>query len=170
MTPNNDILPLALDAAQAAELLVVADLEARWSNLRKGETWFEAGSRLSDLQVKQRAYESFRSKLLAFQSRFKQPYEAEPLLGNPVRLASWCRGLRDLCRRAEGHDRCPCPTHVVEKAYRIADRLAARGDQPPARPATPSTTLRGASEDLDGIAQWCDALPWVARRPVRASA
>ena len=51
----------------------------------------------------------------------------ELTLNTPDRVGAWCRAVRAVFRRAEpvgvGSDR---PTHAVEKAYRLADRIAAR--------------------------------------------
>jgi hypothetical protein len=56
-----------LDSSQATELALLVDLEARWENLRK--TPFqasEAGDTMQDLHRKQKAYDVFRSQLVAY--------------------------------------------------------------------------------------------------------
>jgi len=158
MTPSTDSPFGSLTSARAADLLHVIDLEARWHNLPTGVSKTEAGSGLRNLQGKQKAYEAFRSKLIAYRSRFGSPYDPEPLLSNPVRLAAWCRAILDLCSRAESDSRVLCPVHVVEKAYRIADRVGARSHTAAERPGLPPTTIRQAIEELDSIARWCDSL------------
>src|SRR5262245_20135037 len=93
-----------LDPAQAIELSLVVDLEARWENLRNAPRQNRAvGASTQDLHRKQKAYDAFRAKLVAYNNRFKPPHRPESLLNTPVRLAKWCRTMRDLYLRVE-HD------------------------------------------------------------------
>jgi hypothetical protein len=145
-----------LDSAQAAELALLVDLEARWENLRT------IPSRPADVQPttqelhgKQKAYEAFRAKLAAYNKRFKPSHIPELLLNTPVRLGIWCRTMRDLYGRVEQDSQMHCPVHLMEKAYRWAERVATRIGAPlPARSAPPAT-IREAIERLDGLSQWC---------------
>jgi hypothetical protein len=70
----------------------------------------------------------------------------------PARLGAWCRTVRVVLSRAEGGD---CPTHVVAKAHRVADRIAARVQAEPAGRESP-TDLAGAIRQLDAVIAWCD--------------
>ena len=59
-----------LEAAQAAELSLLVDLEARWENLRRNPLRpAEVESSTQHLQGKQKAYESFHAKLVAYNDR-----------------------------------------------------------------------------------------------------
>ena len=75
-----------LDLAQAAELSLLVDLEARWENLRK----LKLGHSLQDLKARQKAYDTFHAKLVAYNRRYTPMHVAELLLNTPLRLALWC--------------------------------------------------------------------------------
>ena len=149
----------SLDLAQAAELSLLVDLEARWENLRK----LNLGHSHQALKARQKAYDAFRFKLVAYNRRYTPTHVPELLLNTPLRLALWCRKMRDLYRQVEHIPQGHCPVHLLEKAYRCADHLATRLHTGPAsRPAA----LPGISHDtagaLEALAQWCDALAGVS--------
>jgi hypothetical protein len=54
-----------------------------------------------DLQEKQKAYESFHAKLVAYNKRYTPAHVPEMLLNTPSRLAKWCRAMLDLYLRVE---------------------------------------------------------------------
>jgi hypothetical protein len=149
----------SLDLAQAGELSLLVDLEARWENLRK----LNLGHSLQDLKARQKAYDAFHAKLVAYNRRYTPTHVTELLLNTPLRLALWCRKMRDLYRQVEPIPQGHCPVHLLEKAYSCADLLATRlHTDPMNRPAA----LLGASQDtagtLEALAQWCDALAGVS--------
>lgn len=148
-----------LDLAQAAELSVLVDLEARWENLRK----LNLGDSLQDLKARQKAYDAFHAKLVAYNRRYTPTHVTELLLNTPVRLALWCRKMRDLYRLVEHIPQGRCPVHLLEKAYRCADHLATRLHTDPAsRPASLPGTSHDTAGALEALAQWCDALASVS--------
>ncbi len=158
--PDDTYAPAgSLDLAQAAALSLLVDLEARWQNLRK----VKLGESLQDLQARQKAYDGFHAKLVAYNRRYTPTHVPELLLNTPLRLALWCRKMRDLYRQLEHIPRRHCPVHLLEKAYRCADHLAARLQAAPvSRPAAlPGTSLDTAAS-LEGLVQWCDALAGVS--------
>src|SRR5689334_15611073 len=107
-----------LDHAQATELSVLVELEAHWENMRKSLSRSpEAASTVQALQGKQKAYEAFHSKLVAYNNRYTPPHVPELLLNTPVRLGLWCRMMRDLYLKVEQDPRGHCPVHLLEKAY-----------------------------------------------------
>jgi len=75
-----------------------------------------------------------------------------------VRLAAWCRTMRDLYLQVEHDPRSRCPVHLVEKAYRWADRVAGRMKEGPLRRSTPPDTVGEAIRNLEALNQWCDDL------------
>lgn len=156
MADVRDIPVGTLDSAQAAELALLVDLEARWENLRTTSSRpVDVQPTTQELHGKQKAYEAFRAKLAAYNKRFKPSHIPELLLNTPVRLGIWCRTMRDLYMRVEQDSQIRSPVHLVEKAFRWADRVAARiGAQPPA-PTAPPATVREAIERLDGLSKWC---------------
>jgi hypothetical protein len=156
MADVRDIPVGTLDAAQAAELALLVDLEARWENLRTTTSRpADVQPTTQELHGKQKAYEAFRAKLAVYNKRFKPSHIPELLLNTPLRLGIWCRTMRDLYGRVEQAAQMQPPVHLVEKAHRWAERVAARiGAQPPARTA-PSVTIREAIERLEGLNQWC---------------
>jgi hypothetical protein len=148
-----------LAAPQAAELSLLVDLEARWENLRKTPSRArEVESSTQDLQNKQKAYEAFRAKLIAYNKQYTPAHVPELLLNTPSRLARWCRTMRDLYLQVEHDPRGHCPVHLLEKAYRWADRMGVRMNLDRISRSTPPGTIRSAIQDLDVLVQWCDDL------------
>ncbi len=159
MADVRDIPVGALDPAQAAELALLVDLEARWENLRTTTSRpADVQPTTQELHGKQKAYEAFRAKLAAYNKRFKPSHIPELLLNTPLRLGIWCRTMRDLYDRVGQAPSMQPPVHLVEKASRWAERVAARiGAQPPAQMAPPAS-IREAIERLDGLTKWCASI------------
>jgi hypothetical protein len=152
-----------MDAAQAAELSLLVDLEARWENLRRTRLRPpEVDSSTQDLQGKQKAYESFHAKLVAYNKRHTPKHVPEPMLNTPSRLARWCRTMRDLYLRVEHDPRGHCPVHLLDKAYQCADRVAIRMNKGFVSRSTPPDTIQSAIRDLEALSQWCDEVAKVA--------
>ena len=148
-----------LPPAQAAELALLVELEARWENLRKTPARAqEAGAVAQDLRRVQQAYEAFHSKLAGYNKRYTPAHVPELLLNTPPRLALWCRAMRDLFLGLEHDPRAPCPVHLLEKAYRWAERVSARLNKDPVSRPAPPGTIRAAAEELGALALWCDGL------------
>jgi hypothetical protein len=148
-----------IGAAQAAELAVLLNLEARWENLRAAKSGTPRGpSATSDLHAVQMAYDAFRTQLRAYQMRFSPTHEPELLLNTPARLASWCRQVRDLHLRPGLSAQARSPVHLLEKAYRWADRLAGKRGKERVCRASPPSTGEAVCRDLEAVATWCDTL------------
>jgi hypothetical protein len=148
-----------MDAAQAAELSLLVDLEARWENLRRTPLRPpEEESSTQDLQGKQKAYESFHAKLVAYNKRYTPAHVSEMLLNTPSRLARWCRTMRNVYLRVEHDPQGHCPVHLLEKAYRWVDRVGARMNTRRISRSTPPGTIGAAVRDLEALDQWCDDL------------
>jgi hypothetical protein len=149
----------AIGAAQAAELIVLLDLEARWENLRAARQGAPPVSSVAqDLQGMQKAYDAFRVRLKAYQARFSPTHASELLLNTPARLGGWCRQVRDLHLRAGQSAQAHSPVHLLEKAYRWADRLAGKRGKDRVSCATPPGPAEAVLRDLEALAAWCDAL------------
>lgn len=152
-----------IDAAQAAELSLLIDLEARWENLRRSRLQPPAlESSTDDLQGKQKAYEAFHDKLVAYNKKYTPAHVPEMLLNTPIRLARWCRTMRELYLRLEHDPRGHCPVHLLEKAYQWADRVGVRLNKGAVSRSTPPDTIRAAIRDLEALGRWCDELASVA--------
>ena len=148
-----------IGAAQAAELSVLLNLEARWENLRADRSGTPRVTSVTpDLQAMQRAYAAFRAQLKAYQTRFSPTHATELLLNTPARLGSWCRQVRDLHLRAGQGSQTHSPVHLLEKAYRWADRLAGKRGKDRVSRATPPGPAEAVFRDLEALAAWCDAL------------
>jgi hypothetical protein len=94
-------------------------------------------------------------KLAAYNKRYRPSHIPELLLNTPIRLGTWCKAMRDLYARVESEPQMHCPVHLVEKAFRWADRLAIRiGAERVVRPVPP-TTIRDAIQNLNFLSQWC---------------
>src|SRR5438128_964536 len=116
-----------LDPVQATELSLLVDLEACWENLRKPASGHvDVGIATKDLSAKQKAYEVFRVKLVAYNKRYTPVHVPELLFNTPTRLGIWCRRMRNLYLQIEHGPRGHCPVHLLEKAYRWADQIGVR--------------------------------------------
>jgi hypothetical protein len=154
------------DPAQARDLSVLVDLEARWENLRQTAAQSpEVRSLLLDLQDKQKAYEAFRVKLAAYNKHYTPAHRPELLLNTPSRLGMWCRTMRDLYLQVEHDPQGHCPVHLVEKAYRWAERIGVRLNQDRISPSTPPGTIHAAIANLEALVQWCNELASGAGQP-----
>ncbi len=148
-----------IDLAQARELAVLVDLEARWENLRHSRPRDSGGSVTpASLRTIQNAYAAFRVKLVAYNKRHKPAHVPELLLNNPSRLGAWCRAMRDLHVQVENDSDGLCPAPLLEKAYRCADRVSARMKKDSFSRAASPETIRVAIEELEALVQWCDDL------------
>ena len=148
-----------IGAAQAAELIVLLDLEARWENLRAARQGTPRVSSIAqDLRGMQKAYDAFRVQLKAYQARFSPTHASELLLNTPARLGGWCRQVRELYLRAGQAAQAHSAVHLLEKAYRWADRLAGRRGKDRVSRATPPGPAEAVFRDLEALAAWCDAL------------
>ena len=80
-----------LPSAQAIELFLLVDLEARWENLRIYQP-APAGMKptVKELHQKQKAHEAFIAKLVIYNKAHKPEHVAELLLNNASRLGRWC--------------------------------------------------------------------------------
>jgi hypothetical protein len=116
------------------------------------------GFRTQDLQGKQKAYEAFHYKLVAYNEQYTPAHVPELLLNTPSRLGRWCRAMRDLYLQVEHDPRGHCPGHLLEKAYRWADRVAVLMNKGCISRSTPPGTIRAAIRDLEALGQWCDDL------------
>ncbi|MSQ97596.1 MAG: hypothetical protein EXR98_24005 [Gemmataceae bacterium] len=152
-----------LPFAQAVELSLLVDLEARWENLRTYQPdTVGMTSTLKELSQKQKAYEAFFAKLGTYNKAHKPAHVAELLLNNASRLGKWCWDMRDLVRQVQHDPQAHCPTHLLAKAYRWADRVADRMKKEHIARPTPSTTIPTAIQELEELARWCDNLSRVA--------
>ncbi len=149
-----------LPPAQAAELSLVVELEARWENMRKTPARAEgmAPSDLQTLRAVQIAYDAFHSKLVAYNRKYAPTHVPELLLNTPARLALWCRLMRDLYRQVEHDPQTPCPVQLLAKAYRWAGRLSARLNKHAPTESAPPQTVRAAIGELEALVRWCDGL------------
>ena len=151
---------LNLSAGQATELAVLVDLEARWENLRIIQTTDPGRvATLKELHQKQKAYEAFFTKLVAYNKEYRPAHVPELLLNNAARLGGWCWKMRDLQLRVQHDAQAIRPVHLLEKAYRWADRLADRTKIAHAPRPSLSDNLSAVVAELEELAQWCERVP-----------
>jgi hypothetical protein len=156
----------SLDAAQAIELSLLVELEARWENLRKTPSRTqERASYTQTLAGAQKAYDAFRDKLTAYNKQYTPAYVPELLLNTPSRLAVWCRAMQQLYLQVEHNPKAPCPRELLEKAYRWADRISDRLNQDRVSRPGPPAAIRTAIENLGLLVQWCENLAGGAAPP-----
>jgi len=147
-----------LDSVQAAELALLVELEARWENLR--HTRPPSPDRHA-LEARQKAYEAFHTKLVAYNKRYKPAHVPELLLNTPLRLGAWCRTMRDLHHQLDQSAKTHCPTHLVEKAYRWADQIGTRFNKDRIVRTPLPASIAAAVESLEAVGRWCDDLAGV---------
>jgi hypothetical protein len=148
-----------MDSTQARELAVLVEMEARWENLRKTTSRDPKGRLiLQDLLGIQKAYATFRSRLVAYNKRYKPAHVPELMLNTAVRVGAWCRAMRDLYLQVEHDSQGLCPAPLLEKAYRCADRASVLMKTAPFNRSAPPGTIREAISVLDALVQWCDNL------------
>jgi hypothetical protein len=144
--------------SQSTELSLLVELEARWENLRGNKTPNPGKEETTHLQQKQKAYEAFHDKLSAYNKAFKPEHVPERLLNTPLRLCEWCRKMRDLFTRSEQNGKTPYPAHLLEKAYRSADRIADVLHKGHTLRSAPSGDASEAVRELESLAIWCETL------------
>ena len=66
--------------------------------------------------------------------------------------------MRDLYLQVEHDPKGHCPVHLLEKAYRRADRIGARMKKVSVSRSTPPGTIRDVIGELEVLGQWCDRL------------
>jgi hypothetical protein len=152
-----------LDPAQATELSLLIDLEACWENMRKAPGGdLGVGVTPRDLQGRQKAYDAFRARLAAYNRRHRPAHLPELLLNTPSRLGAWCRTMRDLYLRVEHDPGAHCPAHLLEKAFRWAERVGVRLNRESVNRRPPPASIRAAIEELEKVAGWCESAGAVA--------
>jgi hypothetical protein len=159
MTATLETPAANLSSAQATDLSVLVDLEARWENLRIYQpTNSGMPTTLKELHQKQKAYEAFFAKLVAYNKGYRPAHVPELLLNNASRLGGWCWKMRDLQLQVQHDSPAHFPVHLLEKAYRWADRLADRmkTDHLPRPPL--AGNIPSAIRALEELARWCDKL------------
>jgi hypothetical protein len=144
--------------SQPTELSLLVELEARWENLRGNRVATPGKEETTHLQQKQKAYEAFHDKLSAYNKTFKPEHVPERLLNTPLRLCEWCRKMRGLFARSEQNGKMMYPTHLMEKAYRSADRIAVVLHKDNAERAAPASGASEAVRELESLALWCERL------------
>jgi hypothetical protein len=148
-----------LSPLQARDLAQLIELEACWENLRiyppKAP---EQTVSLKELQQKQKAYEAFHVKLTAYNKGYRPAHVPELLLNTPDRLSAWCQSVIALHAAVQDEAPASCPTHLLEKAYRWANRLSDKMNAAPiARPSS-SHTISALIGELQDLSLWCDGL------------
>lgn len=147
-------LTAELSPDQAADLARVLDLQAGWENHRH-----DAGAGNAHgpgLRERQRRYEAYRSALAGYAARHRAVDLPELNLSTPERVAGWCRVVRAVCRQARPD--AEAPAQVAGKAYRLADRIAARLGVAPADRDDCAEGIGGVIAGLDAVVAWCDGL------------
>src|SRR5262249_22882898 len=145
-----------LDLQQAVDLAQVVELEARWENLPHAATPRGGALCVGGLHDKQNAYAAYSARLIADNGRYTAGHFAKPASGTAPRLAAWLQAMRGLFSRVEHDPRCACPVHLVEKAYRWADRVALLLKKDPVQRVPPPGTTRAAIEELEKLLRWCE--------------
>jgi hypothetical protein len=145
-----------MDPAQAVELARLFELHAKWENMRETPAGAATGFSTLDLQERQRAYDSFRTRQAAYTARFRAAPLSEVSLNGPERVGDWARTVRAVLRRAEIEAKDESFPHVVAKAYRLVERVAGRIKvEALARGAT-GEGINGAVRNLNAAIQWCE--------------
>ncbi len=148
-----------LPAAQTTELSLLVDLEACWENLRADpQITPDRAATLKELQQKQKAYEAFHVKLVAYNKGYRPAHVPELLLNTPERLGAWCRTMIQLHLALQQDAQAHYPAHLLQKAYRWADKLSDKLKiERVARPPV-ARNIPAAIRELEELANWCTSL------------
>ncbi|QDU19055.1 hypothetical protein [Urbifossiella limnaea] len=152
MAPLTPHAAAELSPEQAAALARVLDLQAGWENHRHDAAAGDAHG--PGLRERQRRYEAYRAALAGYSARHRAVDLPELNLSTPERVAGWCRVVRAVCRQAG--PQADAPAQVAEKAYRLADRIAARLGVAPADRDDRAEGMGGVIAGLDAVVAWCD--------------
>ena len=148
-----------LSVTQARELSLLVELEAGWENLRVYPPIAqEQAATVKELHQKQKAYDTFHAKLVAYNKAYRPAHVPELLLNTADRLGPWCRRMADLQRAAQHDSQAYYPVHLIEKAYRWADRLSDKRKLDRMTRPTSSRDTPAAIQELEQVAQWCESL------------
>lgn len=142
--------------AQVEALAQLVEAEALWENLPPADARGGVVHTRQTLHDKQKAFDVYRAQLAAYKGRYDPAHEGEWAANTPARLAAWCRRMCDVFQQVQ--DSAGCPVHLMEKAYRRADHIAARLGREPVGRTTLLADVRDAIGDLAVVADWCDAL------------
>jgi hypothetical protein len=132
----------------------VLDLQAGWENHRHDTAAGDAHG--PGLRERHRRYDAFRAALAGYAARHRAVDLPELNLSTPERVATWCRAVQAVCRRA-GPD-AEAPAQMAGKAYRLADRIAARLGVDPAVRDGHAEGMGGVIAGLEAVVAWCDGL------------
>jgi len=154
MTQLNEAAADLLDPAQAADLARILELQAQWENHRDDPA--RRGCTTSDLQDRQKAYGTYRSRVADYAARYRAVEIPEQPLNTPERLAAWCRLVRAVFRRAEGA--ADKPDQVVAKLHRLTDRIATRLKADAVERGPHPENVAAAVGEFDAVVRWCDGL------------
>src|SRR4051794_19248609 len=102
-----------LSPAQAAALVRVLNLQAKWEGLLAGKAVKTA---MPELLVRQRANDAYQLAVRDYAATYSGATAPEPTHAVPARLGAWCRTLRAVFRRAEGGS----ADEVLGRVYRLA--------------------------------------------------
>jgi hypothetical protein len=154
----NEFAADGLSPAQAADLLHILDLRAEWENTRGEPAKGSPVPSATDLRTLQNTFEAYRIALADYSKRYKS--EAVPDIAGSIaeRVATWCRTVRAVLRRAEGHAGAACPAQVMAKVYRLADRIAERAQKDRVARGPAAGSLWAAIQEMDSVIRWCDGV------------
>ena len=133
-----------LSSEQATALARVIELQAMWDGLLADG---------NSLQARQKANDAYQVALRDYRAKYPRAVVPEPTQAVPERLVVWYRVLRAVFAKAASGN----PAAAMGKAYRLADRLAARMSKDPVGRA-PTSDSAGALRELDIVIAWCEAL------------
>jgi len=151
-----------LSPEQATALVRVLDLQAKWHGLLADKQ--QTGSP-PDLLARQKGNDAYRAALHEYGTKYPGAVVPEPTHAIPDRFGAWCRVLRIVFGKTESGN----STAVLDKVYRLADRIAARMSQEPVARTTASDSA-GAVRELEAIIAWCEALVPPPLKPKRDEA
>lgn len=156
MAQLTETLAEKMDPAQAVELARLIELHAKWENMRETPAGAAAGFSTLDLQERQRAYDAFRARQVAYTTRFRAAPLSEVSLNGPERVGDWARAVRAVLRRAEVEAKDESFPHAVAKAYRLVERVAGRLKVGALTRGASGDGIAGAVRNLNAVIQWCE--------------
>jgi hypothetical protein len=147
-----------LTPEQAADLSKLLELLTRWENMRDYPATVEGVKAPAFLLDRQRAYEIYQADLRTYSTRYQTSQMPAVRSNTPSHIGDWLRAVRAVWRRAESKIGGDTPVHILEKAYRLADRTADRLKTDRFVRATMPRGVPAAVCELEALIDWCDRL------------
>jgi hypothetical protein len=151
MSRLSEAIARNLDPVQAAVLVRVVTLQAKWQNLKDDGH----GHSIARLHSLQQTFESFRISQTDYIARYRAEPAPDLALKTPKRLEAWCHTVQTVIQRAAAASSDDDLAHVATRAYALADWIAKRLGTAPVDRKPQASSREGVLADLEAVRAWC---------------